>query len=242
MMVNLALEYSRYLMLLILILYTILNLYGLRSLDIAWQNRLCRHQMILILMLQFLGYVIIYLKTRELQMVMFYGVQVAVFLVYYLMFGLVYRHGSRILISNTIMLATIGLMIQTRLNFEYAIRQFFFLCIGFLMTLLIPIVIRYMHFLAKFGYLYAILGLGLLAVVWRTGSTTYGAQLSISLGGFALQPSEFIKILFVFFTAAMLHKSTSFPQVVITTVLAAAHVLVLVASTDLGSALVYFVA
>ena len=39
----------------------------------------------------------------------------------------------------------------------------------------------------------------------------------------------------------MLQKSTSFPQVVVTTVIAALHVLVLVASTDLGSALVYFI-
>ena len=240
-MINLALEYSRYLMLLIVILYSILNLYGLRSADIRWQNRLCRHQMFLVFCLQALGYLIIFLKTREPKMLMFYGVQAVVFLVYYLMFGLIYPHGSRILISNTLMLSAIGLMIQTRLDIDYALRQFLFLCVGFVMTLLIPIVIRHLHFLAKWGWLYAIVGLGILLVVWRLGRTTYGAQLSIRIGPFILQPSEFIKILFVFFTGSMLQKSRSFLQVVLVTALAAMHVLVLVASTDLGSALVYFV-
>ena len=83
-MINLALEYSRYLMLLIVILYSILNLYGLRSADVSFQNRLCRHQIFLIFCLQALGYLIIFLKTREIRMLAFYGIQAAVFLVFYL--------------------------------------------------------------------------------------------------------------------------------------------------------------
>lgn len=50
-----------------------------------------------------------------------------------------------------------------------------------------------------------------------------------------------MKITFVFFVAAMLSKSTEFADVVRTTILAAAHVLVLVASSDLGGALLFFV-
>ena len=240
-MVNLVLEYSRYLMLLILILYTILDLYALRSLDAVQQNRLCRHQMLLVILLHFLGYLIIYLKTEDMTLLIFYGIQAAVFIVYYMLFGVIYRTGSRILISNVLMLSAIGMMEQTRLDPEYAYRQFLFLCVGFVLTLIIPAMIQYMHILSKWGIVYAVLGLGILAAVWRLGNTTYGAQLSISFGGFTLQPSEFIKILFVFFTAAMLEKSTSFKQVVITTIIAAMHVLLLVASTDLGNALLYFV-
>ena len=50
-----------------------------------------------------------------------------------------------------------------------------------------------------------------------------------------------MKISFVFFVAASLKKSTDFKNVVITTAIAAAHVLILVASTDLGAALILFV-
>ena len=240
-MTNLVLEYSRYLMLLIVLLYSILNLYGLRSVDVRWQNRLSRHQMFLLFLLHTLGYLIIYLKTSEIRMVAFYGIQLAVFFLYYVSFGFLYRHGSRLLIGNTLTLIVLGLMMQTRLDFEYAMRQFVFVCAGLILTLLIPVVIRYMHILAKWGWVYAIVGVGALVAVWVVGNTTYGAQLSISIGGFALQPSEFVKILFVFMTASMLQRSTSFRNVVIVTAIAAVHVLVLVASTDLGSALVYFV-
>ena len=241
-MVKLALEYSRYLMLLIVILYSILNLAALRGADVRWQNRLCRHQLVLIFCMQALGYLIIYLKTQDLKLLLFYGIQAVVFLVFTVMFGLVYRHGSRILISNMLMLAAIGIMVQTRLDTDYALRQFLFFCGGLILILLIPVVIRYMHVLARWGLLYAFVGIGLLLVVWRLGNTSSGAQLSINLGGFALQPSEFIKILFVFFTASMLQKGTEFWRVALVSVIAAAHVIILVVSRDLGSALVYFVA
>ncbi|MBR5317217.1 MAG: FtsW/RodA/SpoVE family cell cycle protein, partial [Lachnospiraceae bacterium] len=55
------------------------------------------------------------------------------------------------------------------------------------------------------------------------------------------QPAEFVKISFIFFVAGMLYKNTSFTRVCITTVLAAAHVLILVISKDLGAALIFFV-
>lgn len=41
--------------------------------------------------------------------------------------------------------------------------------------------------------------------------------------------------------AASLNKSTEFKNVVVTTAIAAAHVLILVLSTDLGAALIYFI-
>ena len=72
-------------------------------------------------------------------------------------------------------------------------------------------------------------------------ATLGGAKLSFNIGPVSLQPSEFVKILFVFFVAASLNKSTEFKNVVVTTAIAAAHVLILVLSTDLGAALIYFI-
>ena len=56
-----------------------------------------------------------------------------------------------------------------------------------------------------------------------------------------IQPSEFVKISFVFFVAAMFYQSTDRDTIIKTTVVAAVHVLVLVLSKDLGSALIFFV-
>jgi peptidoglycan glycosyltransferase len=87
---------------------------------------------------------------------------------------------------------------------------------------------------------YVIVGLGLLALVFLIGVEHYGAKNWISLGGFELQPSEFVKIIYVFFIAAMLSKRNDFKWVVLVTGLAAAHIGILVLEKDLGGALIFF--
>ena len=110
------------------------------------------------------------------------------------------------------------------------------------MTWIIPFIIDRVWQLVTFPWVYGILGLVLLAVVCVIGNTSYGAQLSLTFGGFTVQPSEFVKISFVFFVAAMFYQSTDRDTIIKTTVVAAVHVLVLVLSKDLGSALIFFVA
>lgn len=73
------------------------------------------------------------------------------------------------------------------------------------------------------------------------GSVTYGSKISYSIAGVTFQPSEFVKILFVFFVASAFHESWDFLRVAVTAALAGLHVLILVASRDLGSALIFFV-
>ena len=80
----------------------------------------------------------------------------------------------------------------------------------------------------------------MLGVVIIVGRVTGGAMLNVAIGGFTLQPSELVKIIFVFFVAASLKTDTSFKNIVITTAVAAMHVLILVVSKDLGAALIIF--
>ena len=82
----------------------------------------------------------------------------------------------------------------------------------------------------------------MLVAVLVLATVSGGAKLSINIGDFTFQFSELVKITFVFFVAGMLREDTSFRNVVITTVVAAIHVGILVLSTDLGNALVFFVA
>ena len=67
-------------------------------------------------------------------------------------------------------------------------------------------------------------------------------MISVTILGVTFQPSEFVKILFVFFLAGSLMQDTSFKNLVLTTVIAGIHVMLLVASKDLGGALIFFVA
>ena len=65
--------------------------------------------------------------------------------------------------------------------------------------------------------------------------------MSLTIAGVSIQPSEFVKLTFVFFVASMFYQSTDFKTIFLTTAVAGAHVLVLVLSKDLGSALIFFV-
>ena len=93
----------------------------------------------------------------------------------------------------------------------------------------------------RFGWWYAGIGLAMLALVFVIGVERYGAKNWIQIGGFAMQPSEFVKIIFVFFVAALLARSVQFVDVVKVSVAAAAHVLILVVQKDLGAALIFFI-
>ena len=66
-------------------------------------------------------------------------------------------------------------------------------------------------------------------------------MLGFEVAGINIQPSELVKIVFVFFVASSFKQSLEFKNIVVTTALAAFHVLILVASKDLGAALIIFV-
>ena len=84
-------------------------------------------------------------------------------------------------------------------------------------------------------------GLLSLAIVVVIGQVSYGAMLGFTIGGISVQPSEVVKIIFVFFVASSFKKSLEFRNIVITTAVAAFHVLILVISRDLGAALIIFI-
>ena len=129
----------------------------------------------------------------------------------------------------------------TRLEFADAVKQFIYAIVGAVIGLVVPVIIRKMKTLIDWTYIYAGVGFAFLCLVAVFAATSGGAKLGFTIAGFGVQPSEFVKILFVFFVAASLQKSTDFKNVLITTAIAAAHVLILVLSTDLGAALIFFV-
>ena len=173
-------------------------------------------------------------------MIGFYLMQLVLLLMMIGSYHLLYKQASELVLNNMCMLIAIGFIILTRLSFEKAFRQFIFVCAGMFIGLLIPLVLQNMSLFRKLTWVYAVLGIGALAVVAVAGQTSYGAKLSISIGGIAIQPSEFVKIIFVMFIASMLYRRQDFHQLMITSIVSAVFVLALVASKDLGGALLYF--
>ena len=138
------------------------------------------------------------------------------------------------------MLMLIGFIILTRLNFDNAVRQFEIAVAAAVVSAFVPMLVRKLKFLRKFTWFYCAVGVVALGIVLVMGKMSGGAHLSFTVAGVTLQPSEFVKIIFVFFVACMLYEATDFRQVCITTIAAAVHVGILVLSTDLGAALIFF--
>ncbi|MCQ2513187.1 MAG: FtsW/RodA/SpoVE family cell cycle protein, partial [Lachnospiraceae bacterium] len=136
------------------------------------------------------------------------------------------------------MFLAIGFIIQTRLDFNSSVRQFYILLFGTAVFLVFVFLCKRAKFLRKLTWIYAASGMILLLLVLILATVTKGAKLALDLGFFSFQPMEFVKIIFVMFVASAFYKSNSFKTVLITAVCAAIHVLIVVFCRDLGSALI----
>ena len=205
------------------------------------KRKILRNQNTLMFMIHFMAFAGMYLKIGEEKLLVFYAAQTILFIAIIMLFTRIYPKISRLIVNNMCMLLCIGFIMITRLEYEKAVKQSIIVAGAVAISLVIPGIVRKIKSLSEFRVLYGAVGLIALAAVVVVGQVSGGAKLGFEIGGFGIQPSEFVKILFVFFVAASLKRSTEFKDVVITTVVAAFHVLILVISKDLGAALIIFV-
>ena len=184
--------------------------------------------------------VIIYNRFSPAAVVVF-AIEFIYLIVFDVLFGKIYRNSSKELTSNMTMLLAIGFVILWRLSPDSAIKQLIFAIAGSVGMFFVPMLAKQIKIIVKARWLLAVIGIILLSVTLVLGQTSFGANLSFTIAGFTFQPSEFVKISFVLFIAGMLSKTADRKSVIITGVIAVIHVLILVTSTDLGAALIYFV-
>lgn len=239
-MINIITELSKYAMVLFLALYTLLG-FELAKKPEEEKSAALWQQDILFFSMHFLGNYILYMSTGNEKILHFYGAQVLGFALFLVLWHIFYPGADRLLNHNMLLLLSVGLLMLSRLSFDKAARQFELALLAAGLTFLIPWIIRRADNLRKLYCLAGGAGLFLLLTVLVAGKLSYGARLSLTVFGISLQPSELVKVLFVFFTAGMLHENQSFKRVAAATAAAAAHVLILVLSKDLGGALIFFV-
>lgn len=240
-MVNIVVELSKYLMIVLVTMYTYLCFSIFGYYDPDKKKSMLRRQNILMYMIHVIAFLVMYLETEDIKMLGFYLMQVVLFSATIILYTNIYPKVSRLVINNMCMLLCIGLIVLTRLNYESAVKQYIIVAGAIALSLVVPVIIRKFKKLSEWKNLYAIAGIVSLAVVVVVGRVSYGAKLGFTIGGISIQPSELVKIIFVFFVASSFKMSLEFRNIVITTALAAFHVLILVASKDLGAALIIFV-
>lgn len=234
-------ELSKYFITLFIALYTLECFLVFRFQEEEKRGGIYIRQNLWMFLVHFSCFLVICFETGKIEYLLFYVLQQILLFATIVLFRMVYPKGNRLIINNMCMLLSIGFVILNRLSYEKAIKQFVIVTVSIVAGMVIPYFIHKLKFLKTLTWVYAAVGIVALGIVLILGSTTYGSKISYSIAGVTFQPSEFVKIVFVFFLASALYESHDLLRVILTAVLAGIHVLILVASRDLGSALIFFI-
>ena len=222
------------------VLYVILGCVILFRDDEYYNNDpMYRLQNICMFLFHFTAFLCLCFKSGDMKLMGFY-VACQLLMIGIIVVGkILYPYADRLFTNNMCMLMTTGFIILTRLNYNKALKQFFIVSISMMISMGVPFVIRRFKFLHTFKWIYASIGIAALGIVLIAGTVTYGANISYTLRGITFQPSEIIKIVFVFFVASGFVRARSMSEVIVTSSMALVHVIILVLSKDLGSALIF---
>ncbi|MCR5295187.1 MAG: FtsW/RodA/SpoVE family cell cycle protein [Lachnospiraceae bacterium] len=239
---NVLTQLSRYFFIILIAFFTLEDYlyFGKRSEEA--RMRLIRRQMLITHMLMASGFLLLFLHLRDIGFLLLSATVIIYFMITLSLYRSLYPNASMLLVNNMLMLLGIGFLMIARLSLDKAFMQFVIAASATIIAFLVPVLIRKMKFLPRLTWLYAILGIGALLGVLALAAVSGGAKLSIEIGGFTLQLSELVKLTLVFFMAAQMAADNSFRSAALTAAVAAVHVFILVLSTDLGTALVFFTA
>lgn len=233
-------ELSKYIIAALMVLYTICSFACLWD-KLVRKTVLYVLQYVFMFAVQLVMFVHLALVSGDMEYVFFYVFVQVFLLAAAAMVPIIYEKVNRLLLNNMCMLLGIGLCVISRLSFNRAVRQYIIVLVSLAVSLFIPWLLSRIRFLKKLTWVYGGVGAALLAIVLIVSEATRGAEISFTLFGITFQPSEFVKIIFICFLAGALWDNTSFLRVALTALVAGVHVVILVVSKDLGSALIFFV-
>ncbi len=238
---SILVETSKYIIIILFAIYTWHCFSVFVGNNTEKKDKVYRRQNKIMYTIHFICTAVLFLNSLDVAILGLYLAQLALLIFVNKAYIYVYENASKMVLNNMLMLLMIGFVMIGRLNRDHLIRQMIFAAAICLIGLFIPLLIERFSYFDRFGLVYAVIGILMLALVFVIGKTIYGAKNWIVIGGFAMQPSEFVKIIYVFFVAALLSKSTQWKDVIKVAVLAGVHVLILVAEKDLGAALIYYI-
>ncbi|MBR1477924.1 MAG: FtsW/RodA/SpoVE family cell cycle protein [Lachnospiraceae bacterium] len=234
-------ELSKYVLTVLMCTYVLTDIIALKFAENNGSSLYYVIQNLIMVLVQFYIFLVLTFVSSDYRYLFFFTfIQVFLFSTLFLV-TFVYEHVNRLLLNNICMMLGIGLSVISRLSFDKAVRQFVISVLSVIVGMFVPFIFSKVKTFKKFTWAYALLGITMLGAVLLYSGVVHGSKISFTLFKITFQPSEFVKIIFIFFVAAALWEDSSFKRVVFTSIIAAVHVLILVASVDLGNALIFFV-
>lgn len=234
-------ELSRYVIAGLMLVYTVLSFLILKLSGERKRSGLYAVQIVVLFATQIACYVQIIAKTGSINYLFLFAFQIVILFATITLFRMLYPDGNRLVIHHMCLLLMIGMVMVSRISYDKAVRQFVIAAGSTVIAFAIPEIFYRLAFLKHLWPVYALFGIGALGAVLILGRVVHGSKLNYTIGGLTFQPSELIKIVFILCIASLLQERQDLLRVALATVLAAAHVLILVYSRDLGSALIFFV-
>jgi cell division protein FtsW (lipid II flippase) len=139
-------------------------------------------------------------------------------------------------------LCSMGLAVIASVDPSELTKTVITMVIGIVIFMVIGFCMRELETAKKLRYVAAALGPVMLVLVLLFGTEYYGAKCWIQIGGMSFQPSELVKISFVFAGASTLDRLMTKRNLFLFIVYSGVICLLLALCNDFGSAMVFFVA
>ena len=161
--------------------------------------------------------------------------------VYLIFFYTVFHRRNFELEIIAFFLSGVGLVTIGSKNADAALKQYFIILAGILIFIFLMFLLGYVDLCMKLRLYVAIGALLLLLVNLVIASPKLGARNWITIGGITLQPSEFVKVAFIFVGSATLEKIQTSKNIIAFIGFSMAVVGSLIIIKDFGTALIFFV-
>ncbi|MCR4908605.1 MAG: FtsW/RodA/SpoVE family cell cycle protein [Lachnospiraceae bacterium] len=213
-------------------------------------------QNIFMVLIHVTGFFVLFLEQTDQSLLVMCACQELLFFSVIFVFRYVYPESSPVIINDMCVLMSVGFVILTRISPDKAFRQFLIVTVSCVIGCIVPFFFERFKAIRRYSMYFGIAGILLLLLVYAAGAVTNGSRITFTLAGITFQPSEFVKLLFVFFAAGeldmsepevepdspdLLRRLPKWGRILAASAVAGAHILILVLSRDLGAALIFFV-
>lgn len=232
---------SKYIFVLFILLYTLDSFRVLLCKRPEEKRAVYVRQLFEISVIHIFAFCVLYVKSQNFYYLIYGFVSLLLLYAFLLIYRSIYKKQNKLLVYHICFLLSNGFIMISRINTLKATRQLIFATLALCCIMLVPVVVHKFRFLKNLSGIYSVVGIGALIGVLIMAETINGAKIAVNIYGFTFQPSEFIKIIFALNLASLLYKNAKFVKVSLSSLITCVYVLVLVASRDLGSALIFAV-
>ncbi|SFN43142.1 cell division protein FtsW, lipid II flippase [Pseudobutyrivibrio sp. UC1225] len=243
-MVSVITSFSRITILSYIIIFTIIDLLQIfePKFSEAVSSVLTTIQAVMIVLFLCNSVAVLYFAKEDFNIILLAVFQLGFLVITAILLNSLSVPASKALINNVLLMLCFSFVAIERLNIDKSVRQLINGVFSLIMAVAVIYILRKIPEISRYLLAFAVIGIMALLAISFIGNVEYGARLSFNVLGIRIQPSELVKLTYLFFIAGCIVTFKDFRGYLFSTLGAAAHVLVLVHSKDLGTALIFLVA